>query len=104
MLGALVTVLLILQFYLPNERQSFVKPTTSTRSLAEQWSNSIREDMQFQSDVHRIELVLLSLQTFTPMPLGSMEQDFDREAQSIERQIQVLESQSAMGSQPVNPR
>ncbi len=104
LLGALVAVLLFLQFYLPKDRQPFDKPTPSTRSLAEQWSNSIREDMQFQSDIHQIELELLSLQPFTPLPLSSMERDFDREVQSIEWQIQVLESQSAMGSQPVIAR
>ncbi len=44
----------------------------------------------------------MSLRRFTPLPFGSMEQDFDREVQSIEWQIQYLESQTGMGVPPVN--
>jgi len=100
-LGAVVALLLIWQFVLPNYRQTFVKPLRF-RSVAEQWSNAIREDMQFQSDVARIERELMSLQLFTPLPFGSTEKDFDREVQSIEWQIQLLESQSGMSLRPVN--
>jgi len=95
LLGAALAFLLIWQFVFPNIRQPFVKPQRiHLPSVAKEWNDSISEDLQFHSDIERIARELATLQQFKPFPFNSTDQDFEREVQSIERQIRFLESQS----------
>ncbi|HUP81961.1 MAG TPA: serine/threonine-protein kinase, partial [Pirellula sp.] len=95
LLGAALAFLVIWQFVSPNLRQPIVKPQRiHLPSVAKEWNDSISEDLQFHSDVGRIARELATLQQFKPFPFNSTDQDFEREVESIERQIQFLESHS----------
>lgn len=99
LMGAAVAFVLIWQLLLPNLRQPSIKPQSiHLPSVANEWGNSISEDIQFQADVERIEQEIARLQQYRPFPFNSTDQDFDREVQRIERQIQYLESQSGLQS------
>ena len=91
----LFAFVLIWQLVLPNVWQTLIKPQSiHLPSVANEWSDAIREDLQFQTDVERIDQELARLRQYNPFPFNSTDQDFQREVQSIERQIQYLEYQS----------
>ena len=91
LLGALVAVIVIWQFALPNYRQIISKPL-SIRSMAEQLNNAILEDNQFHAEASRIERELLFLLQPPPAQIVPSNSQFESEVQSIEWQIKAYEA------------
>lgn len=63
------------------------------RSMAERIWAERNEDLQFFSDVERIERELNSIQVANPFPMGAASEEFDREVRSVKSKVREFEMQ-----------